>query len=110
MDWYAGICAAAAMSDGLVVESCGLNFSMELMFSGVRDDSSHTRSCSRRVAMGLLVRCLRFNFIKTARVVLARLRMRVGVGYSDHSQEERSLILTRFAVLARRRDGEDRED
>src|SRR6185437_3668977 len=48
---YAGMVAAAAMSDGFVVESVGLNSLMELMSPVSETTVVMLRSCSRSVAM-----------------------------------------------------------
>ena len=55
MDWYSGLPAAAAMSDGLVVESVGLNSWMELMSPESATTVVMVRSWSRNEAMMLLL-------------------------------------------------------
>ncbi len=57
MGWYSGFSEAAAMREGLVVASCGLNCLIALMSPVSETTVVMPRSCSRKDAMGLLLRC-----------------------------------------------------
>ena len=57
MGWYSGMPAAAAMSEGFVVESCGLYCLIALMSPVSETTVVMLRSCSSNDAIWLLLRC-----------------------------------------------------